>query len=60
MIYRFDQITVDFPEPTGPNPNAAAAVQELLDRGVQAGLLTGPARADFTGHPTPQAGRAAV
>jgi 1,4-dihydroxy-6-naphthoate synthase len=37
-----------------------AAVQELLDRGVQAGLLTGPAKADFTGHPAPQAGRAAV
>ena len=30
MIYRFDQITVDFPESSGPNPNAAAAVQELL------------------------------
>ena len=30
MIHRFDQITVDFPEPTGPNPQGAAAVQELL------------------------------
>ena len=30
MIYRFDQITVDLPESNGPNPNAAAAVQELL------------------------------
>ena len=30
MIYRFDQITVDFPESSGANPNAAATVQELL------------------------------
>ncbi len=30
MIYRFDQITVDFPESKGPNPQGAAAVQELL------------------------------
>ena len=30
MIFRHDQITVDLPEPSGPNPNAAAAVQELL------------------------------
>ena len=32
-----------------------AAVQELLDRGVQAGLLTGPAKAEFIGHPLAQA-----
>jgi 1,4-dihydroxy-6-naphthoate synthase len=32
-----------------------AAVQELLDRGVQAGLLTGPAKAEFIGHPIAQA-----
>jgi 1,4-dihydroxy-6-naphthoate synthase len=32
-----------------------AAVQELLDRGVQAGLLTGPAKAEFIGHPVAQA-----
>jgi 1,4-dihydroxy-6-naphthoate synthase len=37
-----------------------AAVQELLDRAVQAGLLTGPAKADFAGQPASQAGRAAV
>jgi 1,4-dihydroxy-6-naphthoate synthase len=36
-----------------------AAVQELLDRGVQAGLLTGPAKAEFIGHPLAQAERAA-
>lgn len=32
-----------------------AAVQELLDRGVQAGLLAGPAKAEFIGHPLAQA-----
>ena len=32
-----------------------AAVQELLDRGVQAGLLSGPAKAEFIGHPLAQA-----
>jgi 1,4-dihydroxy-6-naphthoate synthase len=32
-----------------------AAVQELLDRGVQAGLLAGPAKAEFVGHPLVQA-----
>jgi 5,8-dihydroxy-2-naphthoate synthase len=36
-----------------------AAVQELLDRGVQAGLLTGPAKAEFVGHPLAQVERAA-
>ncbi len=36
-----------------------AAVQELLDRGVQAGLLAGPAKAEFIGHPLAQAERAA-
>lgn len=36
-----------------------AAVQELLDRGVQAGLLTGPAKAEFIGQPLAQAERAA-
>src|ERR1700744_5281459 len=30
MIQRFDQIAVDLPEPSGPNPAAAAAIQELL------------------------------
>jgi hypothetical protein len=30
MIQRFDQIAVDLPEPTGPNPAAAAAIQELM------------------------------
>lgn len=30
MIQRFDQIAVDLPEPSGPNPAAAAAVQELM------------------------------
>ena len=30
MIQRFDNIAVDFPEPSGPNPRGAAAVQELL------------------------------
>ncbi len=30
MIQRFDQLAVDLPEPTGPNPAAAAAVQELM------------------------------
>jgi len=32
-----------------------SAVQELLDRGVRAGLLTGPAKAEFIGHPLAQA-----
>lgn len=32
-----------------------AAVQELLDRGVQAGFLSGPANADFVGYPLAQA-----
>jgi 1,4-dihydroxy-6-naphthoate synthase len=32
-----------------------ASVQELLDRGVQAGLLPGPVKADFLGHPIAQA-----
>jgi 1,4-dihydroxy-6-naphthoate synthase len=31
------------------------AVQEFLDRGVQAGLLAGPAKAEFIGHPLAQA-----
>ena len=30
MIQRFDQLAVDLPEPDGPNPAAAAAVQELM------------------------------
>ncbi len=30
MIQRFDNIAVDFPESSGPNPRGAAAVQELL------------------------------
>src|SRR6188508_3628883 len=30
MIQRFDQLAVDLPEPSGPNPAAAAAVQELM------------------------------
>ena len=30
MIQRFDQLAVDLPEPNGPNPAAAAAVQELM------------------------------
>jgi Mn-containing catalase len=30
MIQRFDQIVVDLPEPSGPNPAAAAAIQELM------------------------------
>ena len=30
MIHRFDQLAVDLPEPSGPNPVAAAAVQELM------------------------------
>src|SRR4028118_336337 len=30
MIQRFDNIVVDFPESNGPNPAAAAAVQELM------------------------------
>src|SRR5215203_2235542 len=30
MIHRFDQLAVDLPEPSGPNPAAAAAVQELM------------------------------
>jgi 5,8-dihydroxy-2-naphthoate synthase len=36
-----------------------AAVQEFLDRGVQAGLLTGPAKAEFVGQTVAQAERAA-
>ena len=30
MIQRFDPIVVDLPEPSGPNPAAAAAIQELM------------------------------
>ncbi len=30
MIQRFDNIVVDFPDSSGPNPKAAAAVQELM------------------------------
>jgi Mn-containing catalase len=30
MIQRFDLLAVDLPEPDGPNPAAAAAVQELM------------------------------
>ena len=30
MIQRFNQIAVDLPEPSGPNPAAAAAIQELM------------------------------
>ncbi len=30
MIFRHDQITVDFPTPSSPDANAAAAIQELL------------------------------
>jgi len=36
-----------------------AAVQELLDRGAQAGLLPGPVQAEFTGYPVAEAERAA-
>lgn len=30
MIQRFDNVAVDFPDPQGPNPAAAAAIQELM------------------------------
>src|ERR1043165_3837967 len=30
MYLRIDKIPVDFPEPKGPSPNSAAAIQELL------------------------------
>jgi hypothetical protein len=30
MIQRFDQLAVDLPEPDGPNPAAAAAIQAIL------------------------------
>src|ERR1700683_1707023 len=30
MIQRFDQIALDLPEPSGPNPATAAAIQELM------------------------------
>ncbi len=30
MYLRIDKIPVDFPEPNGPSPNGAAALQELL------------------------------
>jgi Mn-containing catalase len=30
MIQRFDQLAVDLAEPSGPNPAAAAAIQELM------------------------------
>jgi Mn-containing catalase len=30
MILRIDKLATELPEPNGPNPNAAAAVQELL------------------------------
>jgi Mn-containing catalase len=30
MILRIDRLPIEFPEPKGPSPNSAAAVQELL------------------------------
>jgi Mn-containing catalase len=30
MVIRIDQVPIQFPEPSGPSPNGAAAVQELL------------------------------
>ncbi len=30
MYLRIDKIAVDFPEPKGPSPDSAAALQELL------------------------------
>ncbi|HEX8237078.1 MAG TPA: manganese catalase family protein [Abditibacteriaceae bacterium] len=30
MVIRIDQVPIQFPEPNGPSPNSAAAVQELL------------------------------
>src|SRR4028119_445789 len=30
MVIRIDQVPIQFPEPNGPSPNGAAAVQELL------------------------------
>jgi hypothetical protein len=31
MIQRFDQLALDLPEPSGPNPATAAAIQELMN-----------------------------
>ncbi len=47
----------------GYGERGRAAVQELLDRGARAGLLSGPVKAEFSGQAAPaapQAGRAAV
>ena len=30
MILRIDKIAIELPEPNGPSPNSAAAVQELM------------------------------
>ena len=30
MIARFDRVAIELPAPKGPNPNGAAAVQELM------------------------------
>ena len=43
----------------GYGETGRAAVQELLDRGVRAGLLPGPIQAEFTGYPMAEAERAA-
>jgi len=43
----------------GYGETGRAAVQELLDRGAQAGLLPGPVQAEFTGYPVAEAERAA-
>lgn len=43
----------------GYGEKGRAAVQALLDRGVQAGLLPGPIQAEFTGYPMAEAERAA-
>jgi len=37
MIQRFDQLAVDLPEPNGPNPAAAAAIQKRMD-GTPSGM----------------------
>ena len=35
MITRFDKLQTELPHPRNPSPNSAAAVQELLGRGVR-------------------------
>ena len=58
MIVRLDQLPIEFPKPTSPSPNSAAAVQELLGGKfgemstlVTAGQQAVPAKLQRHGYP---------